>query len=157
MDEKLISYLNQHNVKYKEHKHKAVFTVKESTGIKSLPGLPTKNLFLKDEKNNFYLICMDANKRLNIKFLKAKLEVNNLKFASSDELMEKLNIQPGSVSLFNMVHAKDVELIIDESVWGADITGFHPNENTSTFEINHQALELFYKSLKSKKRILKIE
>jgi Ala-tRNA(Pro) deacylase len=69
-------------------------------------------------------------------------------------LKAHLNITPGSVSLFNMIYAKDVELVIDKAVWDAEITGFHPNENTSTLEITKEGLEKFYNSLRGKKRIV---
>ncbi len=123
------------------------------------PGvLHTKNLFLKDEANNFYLICMYANKRLDLKLLKKKLKARDkLSLASPEQLKEHLNLTPGSVSIFGMIHAKNVSLILDKQVWESEKVGFHPNINTSTLELSHTDLKKFYDSLKSKKEIIDLE
>jgi len=57
-----------------------------------------------------------------------------------------------------MIHAKpnSVFLIIDKQVWDAPLVGFHPNINTSTLELSHEALEKFYLSLYAKKQILQL-
>src|SRR3989344_2965917 len=160
MDSTLKSYLSKHNIKYIEHKHEAVFTVEEAQKLKlDLPNLlHTKNLFLKDEAKKFYLICMHAYSRLNIKSLKEKLNAKKkLSFGSSEQLKEKLNLTPGSVSIFGMIYAKDVSLIIDKKVREAPVVGFHPNINTATLEITHANLERFYNSLNCEKQIIDLK
>lgn len=158
MDKALESYLKEHKIEYVEHKHKAVFTVAESTSIKKhIPGLSCKCLFLKDEKGKFYLLAMNAHKRANMKLLRKEIDVEKLHFASEEELKRELNVTPGSVSIFAMIHSKNVSLIIDKEVWTAEIVGFHPNINTSTLEISHKNLEIFINSLKTKALILKMQ
>jgi Ala-tRNA(Pro) deacylase len=159
MESLLKEYLSKHEINFISHKHKAVFTVKESHSnpdIIKIPGLRTKNLFLKNEKRDFYLISMPGEKRLDIKSLKIKLAAKELHFASPEELKSELGLTPGSVSIFGMINAKNVLLVIDEEVWNADITGFHPNINTETLEIKHKDLEKFVNSLNCKHIILKL-
>ena len=110
----------------------------------------------KDEDNNFYLICICSDKRLNMKSLREILKVKPLHFASPEELKHELNLTPGSVSLFGMINASRVELIIDSDLWSASSVCFHPNINTETIEIDHTNLEIFVNSLTCKKRILKL-
>lgn len=160
MDQYLLNYLNKLGIKYKIYKHPAVFTVEEAHRLmKETPGvLHTKNLFLKDERKKFFLICMNANKQLNLKSLRVKLKAKKkLSFASPEKLKERLNLAPGSVSIFGMIYAKDVHLLIDKQVWQAPKVGFHPNINTSTLEITHEDLEKFYNSLKTEKEIIDLE
>ena len=155
MDLNLKSYLEKHNIGYKEYKHPAVFTVEQSKPFKAkIPGRHTKSLFLKDENSQFYLVCIPADKRLNMKLLKKELEIKELHFASPEELKVNLNLMPGSVSLFGMIYSDSVSLIIDKGLWDAELVGFHPNINTSTIVLNHQNLEKFYNSLKARKEIL---
>ena len=155
MDKTLETYLKEHKIEYIEHKHKAVFTVAESTLIKShKPGLSCKCLFLKDEKGKFYLLAMNAHKRADMKLLKKELDVEKLHFASEEELKRELNVTPGSVSIFAMIYKKNVNLIIDKEVWTEKIVGFHPNINTSTLEISHENLEKFLNSLKKEYKIM---
>lgn len=158
MEEKLKTYLEKHKINYIIHEHHAVFTVEESTKIKqSIPGLSAKCLFLKDSKNDkFYLVCMPALKRLDIKKLSRIFGAKKLNFGSQEELKKELSITPGSVSIFCMINANNVELIVDQEIWNAKITGFHPNINTATLEITHENLEKFYDSIKSKKQILEL-
>ena len=157
MDNNLKNYLEKNKIEYKIYNHPAVFTVEESKKIKiKVPGMHTKNLFLKDNKGNFYLICIEANKKLDLAKLKKELNVKKLNFASPEELKSHLNLAPGSVSLFGMIYAKSVYLIIDKSIWDTSFVGFHPNINTATLVVNHENLEKFYNSLKVKKEILEL-
>ena len=157
MDATLIKYLDNLGIKYKIHEHAAVFTVEESKKLENkLPNIAyTKNLFLKDEAEKFYLVCVQADKRLNLKALKENLGAKKkLSFGTAYQLKEKLNLTPGAVSIFGMIYAKDVILVIDEEIWRAEKVGFHPNINTATLELTHENLEKFVNSLKSRPLIL---
>ncbi len=160
MDSQLQEYLAHHNIDYKLHTHPPVFTVEQSRNepsIQNIPGLHTKSLFLKDEKGQFYLVCMPGEKRLNIRALEKKQHVKKLQFGSSEELYKELELTPGSVSIFGIIHAHKTKLLIDWDVWKAPVVGFHPNINTATLEINHAALQKFYDSLISEKEIFELE
>ncbi|MEK6825177.1 MAG: prolyl-tRNA synthetase associated domain-containing protein [Nanoarchaeota archaeon] len=150
MDSTLKSYLEKYKVNYTLYEHPAVFTVTESDEVtKHIPGARSKNLFLKDDQKKFYLICMPGHKRLDMKALKLSIKVKELHFASPEDLKKELNLTPGSVSIFGMIHASHTKLLIDKELWEANQVGFHPNINTSTLLVNHQALEIFCKSLSS--------
>lgn len=152
MDDGLRTYLDRLGVEYKLHRHKAVFTVDESGFLRgAIPGLHTKNLFLKDDKNNFYLVCMPGDKRLDIGALRRQLHAGKLHFGSQEELMRELRLAPGSVSVFGMIHASAAKLLLDKEVWDAEIVSFHPNINTETLELRHAGLALFYNSLECAK------
>lgn len=156
MDEILKDYLSKHKISYNLHKHSAVFTVAESSKdekIMKIPGLHCKTLFLKDDLGRFYLVGMPAHKRLDIKKLERHLGVKKLKFGSEEEL-KKINLIPGSVSIFGAIYSRDVVLIITKDVWDAEIVGFHPNVNTETLEITHENLERYYNSLDNQKEVI---
>lgn len=157
MHTQLKSYLEKHNIKYEIYEHQAVFTVAESSSIKQkIPGRHTKCLFLKDEKNNFYLVAISAEKRLDTKYLKKHLRIKELNFASPEELKSKLNLTPGSVSIFGLPSSSDVYLIIDKTLWLSEKVGFHPNINTATLVLNHENFEKFCNSLSNKKEIIEL-
>ncbi|MDO8508450.1 MAG: prolyl-tRNA synthetase associated domain-containing protein [Nanoarchaeota archaeon] len=157
MDPLLKQYLQKHHINYEKYDHPPVFTVEQSKKIKlNIPGIHTKNLFLKDENSAFYLICMPAEKRLNILSIRKKFNLKKLQFASPLELKSQLNLTPGSVSPFGMIYSTSVYLIIDKKIWLAEKTGFHPNINTSTIVLTHDNLKKFYNSLKVKKEVLEL-
>ena len=158
MDNLLKEYLDKRNIIYKIHHHLAVFTVSESKKIKQAHiGKHTKSLFLKDENGKFYLVSMEAEKKLDTKKLKKHLNVKELKFASPQELKKHLNISPGSVSILNLIYSNSVYLIVDKKIWDADSVGFHPNVNTATLELDHKNFVKYYESLSCKKEILDLE
>lgn len=149
MEKYLKPYLKKHSIFYKEYKHRPVFTVQESKSIKEkIPAVHTKCLFLKDDSSRFYLVAIQASKSLDMNLLKSKFSLKKLFFASPQELKENLNLAPGSVSIFGMIHAKDVKLIIDKYLYDAESVGFHPNINTSTLVLDNQNLKKFLSSLK---------
>lgn len=160
MDKKLIEYLTSHEIKYKIHKHPAVFTVAQSKELNAeIPGVfHTKNLFLKDEAGSFFLVCMDAHQRADLKSLKEKLQAKKkLYFASEAELKSLLNATPGSVSLFAMIHApSSLTLVIDKKILESDSVGFHPNINTATLEISQSDLKKFLSTLSCKIMVFEI-
>lgn len=156
MEKALLDYLNSHKINYTDYSHPPIFTVAESKKLNlNIPGLHTKNLFLKSERGYYLLVC-PGDKRINLKALKRHLFIKELNFASPEELKSKLGVSPGSVSLFAMIHAKNVHLLIDKEVWLSKEAGFHPNINTSTLVIQHEDLEKFYNSLECEKEVIDI-
>lgn len=157
-DKALLGYLKNHKIEFNEFPHVAVFTVAESRKIKEkIPGTHTKNLFLKDEKGSFYLVCLPALKRLDIKDLEKQLNIKHLTFGSPEELKENLSLTPGSVSIFGMIHATSVSLILDKEISEAELSGHHPNINTATIVLKKKDLEKYLSSLKAKKLILQLK
>ncbi len=157
MDEELYACLRVLGVTYILHEHKPVFTVAESHFLKDrIAGVHTKSLFLKDEKNRFYLVCMKGDKRLDMKALEMHLQVAKLHFGDHAELKRELHLAPGSVSVFGMIHAKATKLILDKEVWDAETVSFHPNINTETLELKHYDFEKFYNSLNSSKEVIEL-
>ncbi|MBI5803846.1 prolyl-tRNA synthetase associated domain-containing protein [Candidatus Pacearchaeota archaeon] len=157
MDKELKSYLEKYKIEYKEYRHPPVFSFVEARKLKKkIPGMHCKTLFLKDSRGKFYLVGMRGDKRLDTKILRKKFEVKKLNFASEEELKRGLEVYPGAVSIFAAIRNEKIVLIIDEEVWLAESSGFHPNENTSTFVLDKENLRKFYDSLICEKHVLKI-
>lgn len=157
MEAHLSNYLSEKNIIFQEFKHDRVFTVSESKKIKKdFEAQGSKNLFLKSDNSKFFLVCMDQEKRLDIKSLQKHLLVPKLRFASEEELFTQLNLTPGSVSIFGLIHNSEVHLILDEALWSAKSVGFHPNSNDATLVLEHDSFSKFYHSLPNKKEILSL-
>lgn len=155
MESTLKNHLEHHQIHYTEYTHPAVYTVEESDKVtQHIPGLRTKNLFLKDEKGKFYLVCMPGEKRADLKSLVGRLKVKKLTFASPEELHHYLKIKPGSVSPLALIHSPLVKTIFYQEVWGAEYLGVHPNENTSTLVLSHENFMKFCSSLPNEKEVV---
>lgn len=124
--------------------HEAVFSVTESVAHVH-KNFPVKNLMLKEQKgDSCVLVVMKGDERLDTKKLASELAVKKLHFAKPDILLAKLGVSPGSVSLFSMLSesVQGVELVIDERLFDQKELGFHPNDNTKTYFIDGEFIEL---------------
>lgn len=144
----IYTILNTLHIPYTRFDHAPVFTVAEGEAlIKSLPGAPSKNLFLRDKTGTkHYLVVMHALKRADLKKLAALLGEQKLSFASPERLMKYLGVTPGSVTPLALMNdtQKAVQLIIDTELWGHDSLQFHPLINTATLVIARADMEKFF-------------
>jgi len=143
----LFRFLADHHIEYERYDHPPVFTVEDVKRlVPPLPAAGTKNLFLRDQKGRrHFLLIVPADKQVAIKALHEALGSSRLSFGSAQRLKKYLGIDPGSVSLFALIHDRDheVELIIDESLWKQEVFGFHPLVNTSTLVVTRENVKRF--------------
>lgn len=131
--------LNHLNIKYEEEKHIKVYTVEEADNLNiKLDGIGCKNLFLKDNKNNYYLVVMLDNKRCNLKQLSSDLNVKKLSFASVESLEEILNLEKGSVTPLGIINDTNnlVKVVLDRDLVSKKLL-VHPNRNDRTINIDY--------------------
>ncbi len=147
MKDKIFELLKQLAISYRYVEHPAVFTVAEAKE-KVEDKRPIKNLLLKEDKGErLILVIMDGNQKIDTKVLAKKLSLKKLQFAKPELLKATLGIEPGSVSLFNILYAgsKSVEVVVDQSLLKEPEVGFHPGVNTSTVFIPASAIEKILK------------
>ncbi len=67
-DSILVNFLIHHDIHYICHEHEAIATVEQAQMIDhTMDCAHTKNLFLTDKRGQYYLVCMDAYRRFDIK------------------------------------------------------------------------------------------
>lgn len=94
-----------------------------------------KNLFVRDDKkNNYYLIIVKWDKRVDLKEFRKKYHTKHLSFAKEEELLSILNLTSGSVSPLGLLNDKEKKTIffIDNYFEDNSLIGIHPNDNTAT-------------------------
>lgn len=120
---------------YKLYEHDPVYTVAEAAAIdKDIPGGNCKNMLLTNKKRTaYYLVIMQANKRMNFKTIENSLGVKHLKFAKESTL-ERFDTFAGSVSPFVVLEDKkeEIEVYMDEDLLQYELVNFHPNLNSMT-------------------------
>ncbi len=128
-------YLTEQNIPYEITEHRAVFNMEELDAVElPYPEWDAKNLFVRDDKKkNYYLITVKGDKRVNLKEFRKQHGLRNLSFASSEDLLEIMGLQPGSVSPLGLLNDEErrVHFFLDAEFDGNKI-GIHPNENTAT-------------------------
>ncbi|MGO1580070.1 MAG: prolyl-tRNA synthetase associated domain-containing protein [Peptoniphilaceae bacterium] len=135
--------LDKLNIDYEEISHKPVYTIEEAIkeDISSkIKGIGCKSLFVKN-KNSYYLILIEENKRANLKEIAKLINEKKLSFASSDELKEILKLSPGGVTPLGIINDENniVKLLLDKDLQGHKIL-VHPEVNTKTISIEYKDL-----------------
>ncbi len=140
-------FLSLHGMTLVRHEHAAVFTVAESERISPrLPGIKTKNLFLRDKKgHNHFLVTLPADLAIDLIQLGDMLGAGRLSFASPERLLKYLGVSPGSVSVLGLFNdpTHQVQCVIEQTLWEADAIQAHPLINTATMILPHHELERF--------------
>ncbi|ESQ85646.1 DNA-binding protein [Asticcacaulis sp. AC466] len=148
--EKLLEALNDLGLKTSTLSHEAVFRVGEGDDIKSqLPGAHTKNLFLKDDKGQLWLISAEQTTQINLKALPKIIGSGRLSFGSEERLHAALGVRPGSVTALGLINDPHhrVKFILDKALADADIVNFHPLTNTATTSLSQADFRTFIASL----------
>lgn len=131
----IYEYLTGRDIPFEITEHPAVFSMGElSDVVLPYPEWDAKNLFVRDDKKqNYYLITVRGDKRVDLKAFRREQGLRNLSFASPEDLLEILGLIPGSVSPFGLLNDTEhrVHFYLDQEFEGHPI-GVHPNDNTAT-------------------------
>ena len=156
-ENELLNLLHKKNIKYELYNHDALFSVEESRLKRGeIKGSHSKNLFLKNKKNKFFLVSCLETTNINLKKLSKNLNLGNISFAKENYLMEYLGVMPGSVTPFGLINDKrnDVVFYLDKGFLSNDSLNFHPLTNTSTINLQTKDFINFLNDNKKKVNIL---
>ena len=139
--QEIYDFIKSKNIWYEITEHKTVYNMEE---LKELdipyPEYDAKNLFVRDDKKrNYYLITVKGDKRIDLKEFRRKNETRPLSFASENDLLDIMNLKPGSVTPLGLLNDKNNKVLfyIDKDFMkDKHIVGVHPNDNTATIWLN---------------------
>lgn len=97
-----------------------------------------KNLLLTNRQmTEVYLLLLPGDKPFKTKFLSRQIGTARLSFASPEQMLEYLDITPGSLSVLGLIHdsAGKVHLLIDDDLLPEKYIGCHPCINTSSLKL----------------------
>ena len=134
-EKELLAMLSKNNYSYSLHKHEPLFTVQDSINKRGkIDGAHSKNLFLKNKQNKFFLFsCLETTK-IELKKLSKNLNLGNISFAKEEYLKKHLGVLPGSVTPFGLLNDSDqkIEFYLDKAFLAEKSVNFHPLVNTAT-------------------------
>ena len=141
----LIDLLKNKNCKFEIHQHDALFTVEDSKNLRGkIGGAHTKNLFLKNKKDKYFLLTCEETDKIELKKISKSLGFGNISFAKEERLDQYLKIKPGSVSPFALLNDENhiVNFYLEQTLYESDYVNFHPLINTLTITIEtHHFIE----------------
>lgn len=142
----IYEFLQRKNIWYECTEHEALYSMADVSSV-SLPHpeAEAKNLFLRDsKKQNYYLITVRGDKRVDLKEFRRKYQTAPLSFASADELKEIMGLIPGAVTPLGILSDTErrVQLFLDSEFTdqSGGIIGVHPNDNTATVWLKSEDL-----------------
>jgi Ala-tRNA(Pro) deacylase len=159
--DELMQQLADLGIKASTIRHAPVFTVAEAQDLRGqVPGAHTKNLFLKDKKDNFFLVTVGEEAQVDLKTIHTKIgAASRVSFGKPEKLMEYLGLVPGSVSVLGVINddAHQVKVVLDEHLLSNDIINAHPLSNDATTSIGRDDLLRFLAATGHEPLILKID
>lgn len=156
--EELAAYLRGLGIETRTVTHPPLFTVEESRALRGeIPGAHTKNLFLKDKKDQLFLVVAPEEAEIDLKHLHRRIgAASRLSFGRPELLMETLGVTPGSVTAFGLVNDRTgrVMPILEAGLMEAALVNCHPLTNTATTSLSPKDLLAFIRATGHEPRIL---
>lgn len=156
----LFTFLGQLGIEVATVEHAPLFTVADSRAMRGeIAGGHTKNLFLRDRKDQFFLVTAEEDATIDLKTIHTVIgAAGRVSFGSAGALMELLGVTPGSVSVFGLINdtQRQVKVIIDEPLLRHEVINAHPLTNTATTSIRTTDLSAFIAATGHEAHVLKV-
>lgn len=156
----LFAYLAGLNIPVTTVTHPPLYTVADSQALRGeIAGGHTKNLFLKDRKDQYFLLTVEEEATVDLKTIHTLIgAAGRVSFGRPEALMELLGVIPGAVTAFGVVNDTEqrVKVFIDQALLGHAVINAHPLTNEATTSIAAQDLLRFVKATGHDPSILKL-
>ena len=158
--DELFAFLDTLGIATRTIAHPPLFTVADSQALRGeIPGGHTKNLFLKDKKDRFFLLVVDEDAVVDLKQIHHAIgAASRVSFGKPEALLELLGVTPGAVTAFGVINdtACKVSVLIDAGLMEHDTINAHPLSNEATTSIARDDLMTFIRATGHEPTILKV-
>ena len=138
-EQRCYELLDSLGIEYMRADHDYADTIEDCHEVEKVLGCEIcKNLLLTNRQmTDVYLLLMPGDKPFKTKILSKQIGSARLSFASPEQMLEHLDITPGSVSVLGLMNDKEnkVRLLIDKELLEQEHIGCHPCINSSTLRI----------------------
>lgn len=156
----LFARLDSLGIAYKTHRHAPVFTVEEARELRAdVAGAHTKNLFVKDKKDNYFLLVLEELAEVDLKSIHTAIGAKGrVSFGKPDKLMELLGVTPGSVTAFAAMNDAEgrVAVVVDAALLEHEVVNAHPLLNDATTSVRSADLVAFLRDCGHEPRVLNL-
>jgi Ala-tRNA(Pro) deacylase len=136
-------------IDHKTVEHDAVFTVDQARQHRGvLPGHHIKNLFLRNKKEEMWLVVALEDRKIDLKQLAVMLGAGRFSFGSPERLRTYLGVEPGSVTPLSAINdaGHKVSLVLDSGLQQGGPINVHPLCNTMTSAVTLPDLLRFFEA-----------
>jgi Ala-tRNA(Pro) deacylase len=149
--QELLEFLKLLEVDCTTVRHQQVQTIEESRKMRGhIPGVHTKNLFLRDAKKRFFLLVTEETTAIDLKIIGSKIgATGKLSFATAADLLGVLSVVPGAVSLLALVNDTDKKttLVLDPALLKSSLVNCHPLSNEFTTSLSPEGILTFLSAI----------
>lgn len=135
----LFAFLADLGIEVSTRRHPPLFTVADSQALRGeIAGGHTKNLFLKDKKDNYFLVTVDEEAAVDLKQIHHLIgAAGRVSFGKPDMLMQLLGVIPGAVTVFGLLNDTQgrVKVVLDAALMRNAVINAHPLSNEATTSI----------------------
>ena len=143
----LYALFEAHGISFTHNEHPPLHTVEESKELRGdLPGAHVKNMFLKDKKDQLWLVTCMEYRKIRIRDLEKQIGAAKASFGKPELLWERLGIRPGAVSPFGLINDPEhkVRVVLDQQMLESDPINAHPLHNEATTTVNRADFRQFF-------------
>lgn len=160
MRDELFSLLDDLGIAVTTATHPPLFTVADSQELRGeIAGAHTKNLFLKDKKDQVFLVTVGEEATVDLKTIHGVIGASGrVSFGKPELLKQLLGVEPGSVTVFGVINdeAGRVKVVLDEALMENGAINAHPLTNTATTTIARDDLLRFLTATGHEPAVLKV-
>jgi Ala-tRNA(Pro) deacylase len=138
-----LNLMDNLKISYQLYTHIPVFTVEEADKVSGdIAGAHIKNLFLRDKREQMFLVTLRSTTKLDLKKLSDLLGSGRFSFGSPERLWTYLGVKPGSVTPLAILNdtGKKVTLILEKGMMEEEIINIHPLDNGMTVGMHPKEL-----------------
>jgi Ala-tRNA(Pro) deacylase len=159
-ESELFAFLADLGIEVSTVRHPPLYTVADSQSLRGeISGGHTKNLFLKDKKDNFFLVSVGEDAVVDLKQIHTIIgAASRVSFGKPELLMELLGVIPGAVTVFGLINdtQRRVKVVLDQDLMAHDVINAHPLINEATTSIASADLIRFVEATGHDAAILKV-
>ncbi len=156
----LFAFLDGLGIRVATVNHPPLFTVADSQALRGeIAGAHTKNLFLKDKKDNFFLVTAGEEAEIDLKQIHHVIgAASRVSFGKPEALMELLGVSPGAVTAMGLINdaGNRVKFIIDSALLEHQVVNVHPLTNEATTSMAVDDLLKFVEATGRRPCVLKV-
>ncbi|KAL8482141.1 hypothetical protein ACS0TY_028339 [Phlomoides rotata] len=139
-------------IDFPQYEHPVILTMEAGTKyVGNMKGALSKNLFLKDKKQRYYIVSALVDTKVDLKVLSQRLGLGKggLRMAPEEALSEILQVPLGCVTPLALVNesARHVSLLLDQGFKSQECCLFHPLSNDMTIALKACDLDKFLNSI----------
>jgi Ala-tRNA(Pro) deacylase len=139
----ILNLMDNLQISYQLYTHIPVFTVAEADKVSAdIKGAHIKNLFLRDKREQMFLVTLRSTTKLDLKKLSDLLGSGRFSFGSPERLWTYLGVKPGSVTPLAILNdtGKKVTLVLEKGMMEEEIINIHPLDNSMTVGMHPKEL-----------------